>query len=303
MRAEATEARADIAIPAVPQWACALAPESAGALEVVAAGGARAEVRLSRGRGAGLALASVDGVRGLAADAMRACVADVYRRVLRTLRDGGVPHPVRMWTFLPGIHDHLAPGMDRYRVFNAGRFDAFSEWLGGEAAFEQRLPAASALGHDGSRLIVAALGLETPGTPIENPRQVSAFAYSRAHGPRPPCFARAMFANLPSGPRLLVSGTASIRGEDSLHAGDLQKQLDETFENLGRLAQHARGGHRFELGGADTARVYFARPSDREAVIAGVAARMAPTTALEFVPALVCRAELLVEIEATLVPA
>ncbi|MFA6047031.1 MAG: hypothetical protein WC718_18770, partial [Phycisphaerales bacterium] len=161
---------------------------------------------------------------------------------------------------------------------------------------------ASALGHDGTRLTVAALGLEAPGVPIENPRQVSAFAYSRAHGPKPPCFARAMLAKLPTGTRLLVSGTASIRGEDSLHAGSLDKQLEETFENLARLVHTARSGHRFGLSSTDTARVYFPRSTDREALMAAVAARLPSSTAVEFVPAMVCRTELLVEIEATLVP-
>ncbi|MFA6046747.1 MAG: hypothetical protein WC718_17320, partial [Phycisphaerales bacterium] len=137
MRAEAAEQHVGIAVPTVPEWACSLAPDLVMTREISVAGGVSAELRFSRGRGAGLVLARVDGVRGLAAEAMRACVADVYRRVLGTLRDGGVPHPVRMWTFVPGIHDQLAAGMDRYRIFNAGRFDAFTEWFGGEAAFEQ----------------------------------------------------------------------------------------------------------------------------------------------------------------------
>jgi enamine deaminase RidA (YjgF/YER057c/UK114 family) len=198
----------------------------------------------------------------------------------------------------------MGDGLDRYRVFNLGRFDAFADWFGagGPELPVPVLPAASAVGHCGDHLVVCALGMGTPGAPVENPRQIPAFAYSRAHGPRPPCFARATVARLPAGLRLLVSGTASIRGEDSVHPGSLTLQLAETFENIDRLARSVRGADRFDLSGIESARVYFPRPGDRTLLASNVSAKLPVTASVEFFPAWVCRSELHVEIEATLAP-
>ena len=58
----------------------------------------------------------------------------------------------------------------------------------------------------------AAQRVALTGTPVENPRQVSAYRYPREYGPQSPTFARAL---LPPSPRvpLLLSGTASIDGK------------------------------------------------------------------------------------------
>ena len=76
-------------------------------------------------------------------------------------------------------------------VFNAGRFEALSDWFGGPGRLPDSLPAASAVGHDGDDFAVHCLLLSRPGVAVENPRQVPAFRYSARYGPRPPCFARA----------------------------------------------------------------------------------------------------------------
>ena len=76
--------------------------------------------------------------------------------------------------------------LDRYRVFNIGRYDAMCRWFGGAGAFARTLPAATAVGHPGDHFSVHALGSPAPGVPVENPRQLPAFEYSPAHGIRPP---------------------------------------------------------------------------------------------------------------------
>src|SRR3546814_8116900 len=47
-----------------------------------------------------------------------------------------------------------------------------------------------------------------------------------------PSFSRATLIGDGANARLLVSGTASVVGHESLHAGDLTAQLDETMANL-----------------------------------------------------------------------
>lgn len=290
--------------PMVPSWANELAPCVADSRVVGLSEGASAVLEVSRGDDAGMAMAVLPGATRLSAEGLRTCVAEVFTSVREGLSESGFPHAVRMWNFLPGIHGRMGEGLDRYRVFNLGRFDAFARWFDadGPESLAPVLPAASAVGHHGDHLVVSALGLRAPGEPVENPRQTPAFAYSRAHGPRPPCFARATVARLPVGPRLLVSGTASICGEDSVHPGSLSLQLAETFENIDRLARSVRGTDRFDLSGIESARVYFPRPTDRTLLASSVSARLPVTASVEFFPAWVCRPELLVEIEATLAP-
>lgn len=288
----------------VPSWARELAPSVPESRVVGLSDGACVVLESSRGTDAGVAMAVVPCASRLSPSSFRSCVAEVYALVREGLRECGFASPVRMWNFLPGIHDCMGHELDRYRVFNLGRYDAFAGWfgVGGPEAIVPVLPAASAVGHQGDFLVVTALGLKAPGSPVENPRQTPAFAYSTAHGPRPPCFARATVAQLPAGPRLLVSGTASIRGEDSVHAGSLPRQLAETIENIERLAQSVLGQERFELSGIESARVYFPRSSDRGLLASSLSARLPQTASVEFFPAWICRRELLVEIEATLAP-
>ena len=138
----------------------------------------------------------------------------------------------------------MGGGLDRYMVFNAGRFAAFEDWFGRRRCSPATLPTASAVG-------IGARGAGDPrarrrdaGRPVENPRQVPAYRYSRRYGPLPPCFARGTIVRgLPSdadgadAPALLVGGTASIVGEDSLHDRDARQQALETFDNLARAGR------------------------------------------------------------------
>ena len=76
-------------------------------------------------------------------------------------------------------------------------------------------------------------------SPLENPRQVPAYRYSRRYGLRPPCFARATkFEST-----LFIGGTASIIGEDSRHAAAIVAQTEETLSNLRALIAAATGFH------------------------------------------------------------
>jgi len=296
------DAIAPLGDPLVPSWAWALAANREEARTELLTEGVKAVMQLSRGEDAGLVNAVILNAAALSASELRESVAVLIELVLSSLREEGFLHPARMWTFVPGIHDQMADDVNRYHVFNMGRYDAFTRWFGPSTGFESVLPAASAVGHFSDNLVISALGLRLPGLPIDNPRQTRAFAYSLAHGPRPPCFARAMLVRLPVGPRLLLSGTASIRGEASVHMGSLENQLSETFENIEQLLQSMREHETFKMSGIQTARVYFSRAGDWPAIRAGVSARLPVCAAVEYFPALICRAELLVELEATLAP-
>src|SRR5689334_16668075 len=155
-----------------------------------------------------LATLTIADAEMLPAEALEARVADGYR-ALGALLTRHERHAVRFWNFIPSIHAQVADGRDRYMVFNAGRFHAFSDLYGSAQLFARALPTASAVGIDQGPLVLHALGDSVAGTPLENPRQVPAYAYSRRYGPLPPCFARATLTERePGDHRLLVGGTA-----------------------------------------------------------------------------------------------
>ncbi|WP_240318529.1 pteridine-dependent deoxygenase [Lysobacter sp. TY2-98] len=224
---------------------------------------------------------------------IRAAAEHAYAALRRRTADLGYPHLLRIWNYL----DDITVGEgdeERYKHFCVGRADGL-----GEALSTATLPAATAIGRVRctGRLQVYWLASRTAGTPLENPRQVSAYRYPRQYGPQPPSFARAM---LPPAPMpLLLSGTAAIRGHESLHADCPDAQLDETLENIRSLVGVART-RRPDLApqlGAETLLKAYVREADEIAQVdAGLAAR-APDAPRVVLHARVCRRELRLEID------
>jgi chorismate lyase/3-hydroxybenzoate synthase len=244
--------------------------------------------------------------RALPRAAFQEAAAGAYRRIEGALRDQRRQHPVRLWNHIPGIHDAMGGGQDRYMVFNAGRFEALAAWLGGRESFDTRLASASGVGHEGQDLVIHCLAADRPGRAVANPRQIAPHRYTRKYGPLPPCFARAtVIDTAPCAPPLVfVGGTASIVGQSSLHPGNLARQIAETLTNLAVLLQAA--------GLADAAsgdvtpawlrclrdiRVYYPRADHRAELERLLADAFPHLRGIEWVRADLCRAELLVEIE------
>jgi chorismate lyase/3-hydroxybenzoate synthase len=236
-------------------------------------------------------------------------VTQAYREVFKSLAARPSPHPVRFWNHIPGLHDSMGPGMDRYMAFNAGRFRAMVAQYGNADEVRRVLPTASGVGHDDEDLVIHCLAAADPGRPIENPRQVPAYLYSRRFGPIPPCFSRASMATVGGHPAMLIAGTASIRGEESVHIGDLQGQLRETLLNLatiirrgcGEEAPVPRTAHPAELAPwlarMTEVRIYHPRPLDEVTIRDAATTAFPKARAIEVLRADLCRSELLVEIE------
>jgi chorismate lyase/3-hydroxybenzoate synthase len=245
------------------------------------------------------------GIRGaidLDAASLRARVASAYLALHRALAKIE-RYPTRFWNFVPGIGQVMAPNVDRYMVFNGGRYDAHVEWYGSPNISNdsgQSLATASAVGVTGSDLFIHCLAMEQPGTHVENPRQTPAWQYSTRYGPLPPCFSRATIVTLRGRRHLLIGGTASVVGEDSRHAGDLRGQLDETLFNIESLVRTASG----DAGDCEAPlkrlvdlRVYVTDATQAGHVGRIVSEQCPRARALDIVAAEVCRRELLVEIE------
>jgi chorismate lyase/3-hydroxybenzoate synthase len=259
------------------------------------------ELTVARGEAAMLISARVHNALSLDSSSFERATMHSYTAIAQQLAGH---YPVRFWNHLPGIHTVMDAERDRYMVFNGARFRAFEKWYGSADAFSRHVATASGVGHSGTDLVVHCLATREPGEAIENPRQVAAYRYSRRYGPLPPCFARATTITPGAYPRglLLVGGTASIRGEDSIHAESLALQLDETFENLATLVSAASaGGQSADAAGSLACyrhlRIYYRCERDIDAITTAVGAAFGRLVRADYIPAELCRQELLVEIE------
>ena len=218
-----------------------------------------------------------------------------YEQLVDFLAGSDTPHLLRVWNYLDAITQGDGDA-ERYRQFCIGRarglgkFDALA------------LPAATAIGRcDGTRTLqVYWLSADRCGTPVENPRQVSAYRYPRQYGPQPPSFARAMLPPPGSTMPLLLSGTASVVGHASQHIGELLAQVRETFLNFDALLAEARRKQPdlpAEFGAATRLKVYVRDADDLALVAQALDERFGDAVPRLVLHAAICRRELAVEID------
>jgi chorismate lyase/3-hydroxybenzoate synthase len=223
-----------------------------------------------------------------------ASIADALARERR--------QPIRFWNFLPSPGGSMGDSLDRYMVFNAGRYDAYARWYGTPRAFSHSLATASCVGVASDDYVLYCLASDKSGVPVENPRQTPSWQYSTRYGPKPPCFARATVADLNGTSRLLIGGTASILGEESVHVGDVHAQTDEALRNISALIATARRRpdepSETSLSRMSDVRIYVRDERDAAAALSRVRPRCRPGATIEAAISAVCRPELLVEIEA-----
>lgn len=220
-----------------------------------------------------------------------------YREMYATLAAAGNPQLIRVWNYLADINVETH-GLERYRQFNTARHEAS---LACGRAVAGSVPAASALGAaTGSPLTLYFLASHRAPAFIENPRQVSAYRYPTQYGPRSPAFSRATVLGEGSEATLFISGTASIVGHRTLHAGDAAAQTRETLVNIEALLEEAGRRSRTEALRLETLayKVYVRDPKDLPAVRRELESALGPGAAVLYLQADICRRDLAVEIEA-----
>ena len=244
-----------------------------------------------------LLTASVPQAGRMTADEFRAAVHRAYCSLGTTLT-AIEQTAIRLWNYMPDPGAPLSTALDRYMVFNQGRSAGYAAWLGERGPFSASLPTASAVGVEGDVFVVHCLAAAEPGTPVENPRQISSWRYSSRYGPTPPSFSRATVATIAGTARLLIGGTASIVGEDTMHVGSIAGQLDETLNNLAALIATARSERPSQaLSHLRDVRVYMTRPADAGFVRHTLESRCPRLDRVELAVTRLCRPELLIEIE------
>lgn len=210
-------------------------------------------------------------------------------------------HLARIWNYVPAINEPGPSGLENYRVFCRGRSVAFEQSYG--SGFNSRLPSASAVGCKSAALTVAFAACSNLPRHVENPRQISAYHYPGVYGPRAPCFARATVAPGKEDAAVFISGTASIRGHATVAPHDVPGQVECLLENFQTISVACGLGPNLDAGGPSTRhfKIYLRNAGDQPLVATLLNEQLLTRPDhVTYLEADICRAELLVEIEASL---
>ena len=223
----------------------------------------------------------------------------------------------RQWNYVERIFDFdQAENRQRqnYQLFNEIRNEYYSKYLTGSG-----FPAATGIGTNLNGVTIECMAVtsdsEVTTVAISNPKQLNSYKYGQdvlkgnpqtsGKQNQPPQFERARLMTNGNGSRLFISGTASIVGQETIGLNDVEKQTYVTIENIGQLVSEPNlREHYPELAVCPDkyayVRVYVKNEEDIPTVkvICGNHFGEVPMT---FVKADICRADLLVEIEAEMI--
>lgn len=234
--------------------------------------------------------------RGEKGESLEDSIGRLYEDMFRVT---GSRFLYRIWHFVPRINI-FDTELENYLLFCRGRAEAFRRAFGD--SYTDNLPAASAVGSGEEEPVMLFVGGIEPPHYAENPEQVPAYHYPVRYGPRSPSFARASQVNLGRRQAVFISGTASIKGSETVHPGHCGKQVETTLHNLALISESVGLGPDLgrALGAARSFVIYLRREED----IALVNDRLekslfGPGDEKIYLLADICRSDLMVEIEAT----
>lgn len=213
---------------------------------------------------------------------------------------------VRQWNYIGNITRHR-DGRQNYQEFNDARSAYYQR-----GAWPNGYPAATGIGASFDGIIVGCIAFRSCGGiyPVNNPLQIAAHEYSKtvlvdnaANAVKStPKFERAKLIEIGGQAVCFVSGTAAIRGEQSMDAGSASSQTIRTIENIEYLVSRENlvkyGCKPYDLHCLNL-RVYVKNAEVYDEVRSIVEARY-PGIPTIYTVADVCRQELLVEIEGIL---
>lgn len=209
---------------------------------------------------------------------------------------------VRQWNYLERITE-VVHGNQCYQDFNDVRslFYASSEWQTG-------YPAATGIGmqHGGIQIDFNAVHGDVEIVPLNNDWQRAAHIYSDEvlisrrtdKEKKTPKFERGKSLSDHQQTMIYISGTAAIRGEESIETGDVLSQTEITLENIQHLIGLEEGKEKLpeHSGKLKLLRVYLKNREDAKTVKEDLD-KLCPDVPIAYLAADVCREELLVEIE------
>lgn len=214
---------------------------------------------------------------------------------------------VRQWNYIPGIVDTRQSGegeVQNYQEFN----DARAEWYRKDGLLED-FPAATGIGVSGGAVKIEIIAFsecnDTQVLSLKNPIQSDAHQYSvdklvGRNVKETPRFERGKLIFSRGKGHIWVSGTAAIRGEDSI-PGDVMEQSILTCENIDALIQP---GNLIKSGLPESeyniSPIYiraYVKDNNHGDLVQSFLMNRYPDTPIHVLQADVCREELLVEVE------
>jgi len=213
---------------------------------------------------------------------------------------------VRQWNYIGNITgiDH---DIQNYQAFNIARTRFYEKTNWKNTGY----PAATGIGSSVNALVISLIAISnTKGIhiyPVNNPLQVPAYAYSSSKlvgglfsSTDSPKFERARVIQSDLGAICIVSGTAAIRGEESMRKLDIGLQTKQTIENIQflispeNLTQHGLALEtNLDMAGL---RVYIKEKEHFDRVKEEIE-KIWSNIQVIYLQADICRTELLVEIE------
>lgn len=214
---------------------------------------------------------------------------------------------VRQWNYIEGIIDQNE-GNQNYQIFNDVRTKYYEK-----NKLKSDYPAATGIGILKGGVIIDIHAIKNISTitidEIINPLQINAYSYSEEvlegnptaglNYKTTPKFARGKAITNYTTKQLLISGTASIEGENTIGINDAAKQTEYTINNISQLInvskptdwETEKALQHFEL-----VRVYIKSANDYKTIKNVCEKHFSPQSVL-YVIADICRDNLLVEIE------
>ena len=136
---------------------------------------------------------------------------------------------IKIWHYLPQLLKKYDNGKTNYSLLCESREIVYKKNFK-----NHNYPAATAIGIGRNKILIYFLAVFCDRYEvIENKRQVSSYMYPQDIFQEKPMFSRAVsFFNIDDGKeKIFISGTASIKGYESMHSLNLSAQLDEALRN------------------------------------------------------------------------
>lgn len=216
---------------------------------------------------------------------------------------------VRQWNYIGNILQ-MKSKFQNYQIFNEVRGEYYQRYR-----TLKRYPAATGVGMNHGGVIIDITAFQPTESvsliAVKNPGQINAYEYGqqvlkgfsdKGRSVRnPPQFERGLLIAGKGRSVLLISGTASITGQETVGTGDIEKQTIVTIENISKLTDPSRIGQLMAHPGLPDKkygllRAYIKKQSDFTAV-RRICEKYFPDVPVSYIEADICRDDLLVEIE------
>lgn len=223
-------------------------------------------------------------------------------------------HIVRQWNYVEhifGFQQIESKSRQHYQLFNEVRSEYYSNHRS-----RCDFPAATGIGVDQNGVTIECMLMQGDSKlkviPISNPKQLNSYKYGQTvlkgdpanqkKANQVPQFERAKLVTNGKSSRVFISGTASIVGQETIGPGDVEKQTRVTIDNMELLTSKMNlKSHCPELTVYPEkyayVRVYVKEEKDIPKV-KSICREHFGHVPITFVKADICRADLLVEIEA-----